>query len=124
MSTVFASPIAGLLPGCEFVRIGQADPTEFEQVGDRIYKGERGMSQVVVKPAAGYRFLFDILNNCYAPVRDLPAKKSFVIRFEAEDEWGLKRLYQIGQVLGVVSITEEEASAPVVPIPDAPAPAA
>ena len=122
------APVAGLLPGVDLVRIGVAEADEFEQVGDRLFKGPRGMSQCVVRPAKGYTFKFEIESNAYAPVKELPAKRTFTICFEAEDDWGLKRLDKIRQVLGVVSVTEvlsvgpdvgNPLTAPAVPQPDA-----
>jgi hypothetical protein len=46
-------------------------PEEFELVGDhrehKIYKGGRpaGTARVIVEPAKGWRFAFDLTANCY-----------------------------------------------------------
>ena len=98
--------IAGLLPGVEMVRIGTAGPEEFEQVGDSLLKGPRGMSSVIVKPADGWSFVFDIKANVYRPVATLASRKIFLIQFEATTKTDLDHLEAIKRMPGVTGVKD------------------
>lgn len=102
--------IAGLMPGVELVRLGQCGAEEFEQVGDDLLKGPRGNSQIVVKPAVGYEFRFEIASNSYRPVRVLPAKRTFVIHLEASTQQDVAHIEAIKRLPSVVKF--EETTAP------------
>ena len=114
--------IAGLLPGVELVRLGQCGPDEFEQLGDQIVLGPRGLSQVVVKPEAGYDFRYDILSNSYKVVRTLPAKRTYTVHLEAATQQDAAHIEAIRTLPSVVSfeettpIAKEEPAAPVPPV--------
>ena len=62
----FAPMIPGLPAGVKIVRIGLAGPNDYEFMGNKIYKGPRSGSQVIVTPNEGYEFAFGIEQNCYA----------------------------------------------------------
>lgn len=98
--------ITGILHGVELVRLGTCDVSEFEQHGDEIRKGPRGTSQVVVKPAEGWSFRFDILSNCYRPVRTLPVKRTFVIRLEANTQEDVAHIEAIKRLACAVNFEE------------------
>ncbi len=103
-----ATDILGLLPGCELVRLGQCGPEEFEQHGEALYKGARFGSHVVVRPAAGWEFRFDIENNCYAPSKLLPSPRVFCVRVSARNEADVEAISRFKDNPRFLSITEEE----------------
>ncbi len=68
----------------------------------------------------GYSFKFDIQSNAYKPVRVLPAKRTFVVKLEADTEEDAARILDVARDAmkrfpGVVSF--EETTAPVVEAP-------
>ena len=72
-------PVAGLPIGVELVKFGAATADDYELVnelsGTKIYKGPRvgAASGVIVKPADGYAFRFDIRSLSYFVVKEIPA---------------------------------------------------
>lgn len=103
--------ILGLLPGCELARIGMCEPDEFEQMDNYLLKGARGCSQVVVKPAPGYEFQYEIVINAYRPVKMLPTKRIVVARFAVTNEAQMDALQGLTKHPTFLSLTEEEAPA-------------
>ncbi len=101
--------IDGLLPGVEFVRIGTCGPEEYEQHGDHLLKGARSVSQVIVKPATGFEFRYEITSNCYRTVRVLPAKQTFIIEMEVNTADDLRNVEAIKRLASVISVTEKVA---------------
>lgn len=100
--------IAGLLAGCEFVRIGVCEPDEFEQHGDVLWKGARGTSQIVVKPAAGFEFQWDIASNAYLPVQMFVSPRRFQIKFEARTNVDMVELAKLKNSPRVLDVEEIE----------------
>lgn len=98
--------IPGLLPGCELVRFGSCGADEFEQFGDHLLKGSRGGSQIIVNPAPGYKFIFDIENNCYRPVKVFTQPKTFNLDFTATSDDDMKTLELIRKLPGVGTIAD------------------
>lgn len=78
--------IPGTPEGVEIVRIGIAGPDEFELIGDHIEKGKRegSISQVIVKPAPGWAFRFDIVSYELKPYKllDAPVEVTYEIKFK------------------------------------------
>lgn len=99
------SSIAGLLPGVECVRLGLCGPEDFSQVGDEIKKAQPG-PQVIVKPAEGWIFKFDMAWNCYRAVKTLATKRTFTLVYEAEDEQAVAVFEKLKDNPHVVSVTE------------------
>lgn len=102
--------IAGLLPGVELVRIGVAGPDEFEQVGDLLYKGPRGFSQVIVKLKEGFTARYNITDNSFRVVTAFPVRV-FIAKFEATSDDDLAVLERVKGASGFVSMEEVKAPA-------------
>lgn len=98
--------ISGLLPGCELVRFGTCGAEEFEQMDDRIYRGARGNSQIIVKPATGYEFRFDITINAYRAVKVFAVKRTFTALIVCETDADLGYCETISKMPVTLSITE------------------
>jgi hypothetical protein len=98
--------IGGLLPGLKLVRLGLATDDEYEQIGDRIVKGPRGWSQIIVEPLEGWKLIYDISADCYRAVKVLPEPRIFSVQFEARNEADLERLDKMRQMPGVTGVSE------------------
>jgi hypothetical protein len=78
MSTVPTPPVLGLPEGVQLLRIGAAEADDYELVSTggviQIFKGPRvgAASGVIVVPAEGYSFRFDIKTYSYYVVKNLP----------------------------------------------------
>lgn len=67
--------INGLPEGVTCVRFGVATDNEYEIIGSNITRGPRQgtVSQVIVAPAKGWKFMIDIRNpDFYYPAKDVP----------------------------------------------------
>jgi hypothetical protein len=99
--------IAGLMPGCEFVRLGACEESEFEQFGDQVRKGTRaGGTQVIVKPSEGWEFKYDVRTNHYRPVQLFPVPREFTVVLKLESGDDLAALDTISHMPITVSVTE------------------
>lgn len=88
--------IPGLPEGVECVRIGIAEPEDFEIVGtvdptvQAITKGARAgsMSQVIVRPAKGFDFLWNIRTLSFDVVKvfEAPAAMERTVKFSVTNQ--------------------------------------
>lgn len=106
--------IPGLPEGVLCARIGQCEDGEFELHGDHIEKGARGFSQIVVAPADGYEFVFDMATNHYACVKKLATgRKRVTVVFEFPNALAYQRaggvLYSLNE--SIISRAEEDIQA-------------
>lgn len=84
-SNPFARFIPNLPDGCIVVRVGAAYAGEFELLGDDIVKASRpSSSAVIIKPADGYTFIYDIQKNTYAAAKAV-APKTVSLTFDVVD---------------------------------------
>lgn len=84
-----ANPFARFIPnlpdGCVVLRVGSAYPNDFELLGDEIVKAVRpSSSAVIIKPADGYTFIYDIQKNTYAAAKAV-APKTVSLTFDVVD---------------------------------------
>jgi hypothetical protein len=84
MPTYLKNSLPGLPEGIVAIRFDAAGPDDFEMYGDGIQKGPRpgSHSQVIVRPAPGYTFLWDAAKGYYRCVKMLQAKKRITAVFE------------------------------------------
>lgn len=107
--------IPGLPEGVLCVRIGQAKPEEFQMHGEAIRKGTSvGASQVIIAPAEGYEFVYDITINRY---RCIPkwngTKRKLVAEFEFTNSLDYDRAVRsIWELAGYVKSTVTEDNQP------------
>lgn len=82
--------IKGLPEGVTCVRIGIATPDEYEIYGDEITKGARAgsITQIIVEPAPGWMFWYDIRSLSFRPVKKLAAPTSVTasVKFTVENQ--------------------------------------
>ena len=99
MSTPLVTPVTGLPEGLEFVRLGIPGDEEFEIINTSIEdgnavpvitQGKRPLSAVcvIVKPAEGYKFRYDIKTLNYLVVKMIPAKTIIAtITFKVDNDY-------------------------------------
>lgn len=114
--------IEGLPEGVELVRVGIPRADEFELYGTSISKGPRGdsVSQLVVRPAQGWEFKYDIRAYGYVPTlmltKPLVMTATVTFRVNNRSDWnevndGLNALAKLpGYVDGTVKTDEETES--------------
>lgn len=88
--------IPGLPEGVEVIRIGIAGPEDFEIVGTAepgvhlITKGARAgsMSQIIVRPAPGYQFLWNLRSLSFDAVKtfEAPAIMERTVKFSVTNQ--------------------------------------
>lgn len=74
-------PLEGIPEGIEVVRWGASKPGEWYLHGRGLYYGEF-VEALVVRPAAGYEFRFDPVNNRNQVIRQLPAPQNVRAEFQ------------------------------------------
>lgn len=62
---LFAAMIPDLPEGVEVSKIGRAGRDDYEWIEGKLSKGPRSNSQVIVRPAEGYEFVYNIMSNGY-----------------------------------------------------------
>jgi hypothetical protein len=109
--------IPGLPEGVVCVRIGLADPTEFELTRnsaglEEITKGGRvdSLNQIVVEPSEGFEFSFDIRRLTFRPVKklvrpmDVTAAVKFTVTNQVQFDLVQDRLAALKNVPGFVEM--------------------
>ena len=82
---LFAAMVPDLPEGVEIAKIGRAGQDDFELIEGKLFKGPRSSSQVIVRPAPGYEFVYNILNNGYSVVKQgsMPDPKQHELVFDS-----------------------------------------
>jgi hypothetical protein len=94
--------IPGLPEGVVCTKIGIAEPDEFELTSSNglheITKGQRfgSVSQIIVEPAPGFEFVFDIRSLTFRPVKKLaaPVDIETTIKFHVTNEVDQERIQE------------------------------
>lgn len=89
------------------------------QVGESIYKGAAGFSLVVISPAAGYEFRYDVRTNAYRAAKIFDVKRTFTAVIACECDADLEYFEQISHMPVTVSITETTPKAAETPAAEA-----
>src|ERR1700722_19218456 len=117
MTPTINPPVAGLPTGVELVRLGTASTEDYELVNDsngvHIYKGPRvgAASGVIVQPADGYSFRFDIRSMAYFTVKNIDPKTiTATVKFTVTNDYDQQSvevlLERLKSMAGFVSIEQ------------------